>query len=89
MRFLSATLTLALASIAVPAFAEEPTDAPRIVDRSSPDYVRCKRLQVTGSIASRPRVCKTNAEWANLATRGQAEAAKLIEDNTGRPPGGP
>lgn len=89
MRLVSAVLTVTLVSFSVPAIAEESADGDKVVDRSSPDYVRCKRLHVTGSIASRPRVCKTNAEWANLATRGQAEAAKLIEDNTGRPPGGP
>lgn len=89
MRLLSATLIVALASVAVPAIAEESSEPTKVTDRNSPDYVRCKRLHVTGSLASRPRVCKTNAEWASIAARGQAEAAKLIEDNTGRPPGGP
>lgn len=80
MRFLSATLTLALASIAVPAFAEGSSAPTKVTDRNSPDYIRCKRLAVTGSLISSAKTCKTNAEWARLAESEQRDAERFIRD---------
>ena len=84
---------LGLAAIAlvasVPSYATDEGESPKVTDRSDPNYVRCKRMQVTGSIAKRPRVCRTNAEWARIADIEQSEANRFVEDNRGRPPGGP
>ncbi len=49
----------------------------------------CKRIEVTGSIARKERVCKTRAEWTRLAESGNSVARAIIDHGTGRPAGGP
>ncbi|WP_228227340.1 hypothetical protein [Sphingobium soli] len=51
------------------------------LDRNDPDAIRCKRLQVTGSLVRKTRVCKTNAEWKAIVDYQNREAADLVERN--------
>lgn len=45
-----------------------------------PDYVRCRRIEETGSLVKKHKVCKTNAEWARLREQGNNAASDLVEN---------
>ncbi len=40
--------------------------------------IRCRRIEVTGSLIRRERVCKTLAEWRRLAERGNDLARDVV-----------
>ena len=61
--------------VASPALAEE---AGKVTDKSSPDYVRCKAIAETGSLISKKKICRTNAEWVKASEAGNAEARDLV-----------
>ncbi|NWK98566.1 hypothetical protein DM806_23455 [Sphingobium lactosutens] len=60
--------------IAMPALAE---DKPKL-DRNDPNAVRCKRLDVTGSLVRKERICRTNAEWRVISEQQNRDADDLI-----------
>lgn len=63
-------------------------DPAKITDRKSPNFVRCVRLEETGSLVKKTRVCKTNAEWTQLQENQSREATDLVERNrSGMNPG--
>lgn len=43
------------------------------------DYIRCRRLDQSGSLVKKPRVCKTNAEWKRYADKGNQDARDSME----------
>lgn len=55
--------------------------APQVVDKNHPDYMRCRTESVIGSRAKKVRVCLTNREWAEVARNGKAYAARMVEDS--------
>lgn len=69
----------------MPASAGDETPEPardaqgKILDRSHPDYVKCRTESVVGSRAKKRRVCLSNREWAQVARQGNGMAAALIE----------
>lgn len=68
----------ALTLLSAAAYAEDPS---KITDRKSPNFVRCVRLEETGSLVRKTRVCKTNAEWNRIQENQSREATDLIERN--------
>ncbi|QGP80311.1 hypothetical protein [Sphingobium sp. CAP-1] len=66
-----------LFALAMPALA----DTPAKLDRNDPNAVRCKRLDVTGSLVRKERVCKTNAEWRTISEQQNRDADDLIGRN--------
>jgi hypothetical protein len=51
--------------------------------------VRCRLIDVTGSLVKKEKTCKTNREWEELRTRGNSDAERFIEQNrTGANPNG-
>ncbi len=78
-RLLIAAALLAAGSLApaVPLLAAASADAGvEKLDPKDPNYVRCRKIQVTGSLVKKERICKTNAEWA----RANEDAQKNVED---------
>jgi hypothetical protein len=67
-------IAASLFAIALPALAE---DKP-VLDRNDPNATRCKRLDVTGSLVRKERVCKTNAEWRKVSEQQNRDADDLI-----------
>lgn len=68
---------------AEPATAPPPVPAPepeKITDRNHPDYVRCRREPVIGSLAKFTRRCMTNSEWEQVARRGNEGTRSIVED---------
>lgn len=50
------------------------------LDKDHPAYIRCESQPVTGSIAMRRKVCRTNREWDRVITQGNEEARGLVQD---------
>lgn len=48
-------------------------------DRNDPAAVRCRRLDVTGSLVRKERICKTNAEWRAIREQQGRDAEDLID----------
>lgn len=71
-------LLAAVLAATVPAGAAVADDEPK-VDKSAPDYVKCRRLDITGSLAKKVRICKTNAEWAEIDANGNRTARIMVE----------
>jgi hypothetical protein len=67
-------IAASLFAIAFPALAQ---DKPAL-DRNDPNATRCKRLDVTGSLVRKERVCKTNAEWRKVSEQQNRDADDLI-----------
>lgn len=74
MHILKTMMMPALLLTAMPAMAE---DKPKL-DRNDPSAVRCKRLEVTGSLVRKERICKTNAEWRAISEQQNRDADDLI-----------
>ncbi|TPE58828.1 hypothetical protein FJQ54_16635 [Sandaracinobacter neustonicus] len=51
------------------------------LDPKDPNYVRCRKIQVTGSLVKKERICRTNAEWARASEDAQKNAGDLIGRN--------
>lgn len=47
----------------------------------------CRRIEVTGSLARKERVCKSRGEWRRLAEAGNGVARAIVDYSTGRPSG--
>lgn len=51
------------------------------LDPKDPNYMRCRKIQVTGSLVKKERICKTNAEWARASEDAQKNADDLVGRN--------
>ncbi len=71
------TLGLTLLGSSVVADAQAPA-ADTKLDRNDPNAVRCRRLEVTGSLVRKERVCKTNAEWRAISEQQNRDADDMI-----------
>lgn len=86
MSFKSIVPTLLLA-LAAPALAQQPaapsaqpaTEAATPPVKSDPNAIRCRRVDVTGSLVKKYKVCKTNAEWNRLTDGGNRVARQIVE----------
>jgi hypothetical protein len=77
---MSAVAVLALPVSPVLANGTTETEAAKL-DPKDPNYVRCRKLSVTGSLVKKERICKTNAEWAKASEDAQRNADDLITRN--------
>lgn len=81
---MAVAFVLAGAVLAPPVLAKEtyvdpaPTEK---LDPRDPNYMRCRKIQVTGSLVKKERICKTNAEWAKAGEDAQKNADDLIGRN--------
>lgn len=46
------------------------------------ERVVCRRVDVTGSLIKRGRVCRTVAEWRRITENGNSNARKMVEEGT-------
>lgn len=79
MSGLSVTLVMLLQSAATPpsAVPAVATEQPQI----------CRRIEVTGYVARKEKVCKTKVEWRAADDNGNSRARAIVEYSTGRPSG--
>lgn len=77
------TLTLAATEAAAPELARKIPDGPpsmmsnaaiaehnRELDSKHPDFIKCRRIDIIGSLAKKARVCRTNEGWAQSWQKG-------------------
>ena len=79
MSGLSVALAVLLQTATTPATAM-PASAPA-------DSPICRRIEVTGSLVRKERVCKTKAEWRAVDENGKSRARAIVDYSTGRPTG--
>lgn len=65
----------------------KPTKASTDTVAGSDQSIRCRKVEVTGSLVKKGRVCKTLAEWRQIMESSNSLARKLVEDGTTRPGG--
>jgi hypothetical protein len=51
--------------------------------------VVCRSEQETGSLVKKHKTCLTRKQWAYVNDQHENYARKMVDDNMGRPPGGP
>ena len=85
-----------LLPLSVPAVAQQaaaPAAPAPVVTTAAPPHddpgqrIVCRRMEVTGSLARRDRVCKTAAEWQRLGDRGNELARDMVDWGRARTPG--
>lgn len=54
------------------------------VGEDHPYRIRCRSIEVTGSLSKRGRVCRTLAEWTRLDEDGEAHARAIVEHSATR-----
>lgn len=73
-------IVLGLLAAAPAAAQETPAAAPAAkLDPKGPDAIRCRKLDVTGSLVKKEKVCKTNAEWNRISEQQRRDGGDLIE----------
>lgn len=45
----------------------------------------CRKIEITGSLVRKERVCKTKAEWRQVEEWGNRRARAIIEHSASRP----
>ena len=45
----------------------------------------CRKIEITGSLVRKERVCKTKAEWRQSEDWGNRRARAIMEHSAGRP----
>lgn len=70
--------TLLTASLSVtPAFANESAST---TAASDPDQaIKCRKVEVTGSLLKKGKVCRTIAEWKKIQANGNRTARAIVE----------
>lgn len=91
MRILALLTVAAFAAVPALALTQTASDTGAPADttqaKSAQDddsRVRCRRVEVTGSLVKRGRVCRTVREWRESSSNGNDNARKMIEDSTSR-----
>ncbi|MBA4306339.1 MAG: hypothetical protein C0429_06335 [Sphingopyxis sp.] len=78
MRRFMFTLVLATSLIAAPAYSKD--DATQTTAANDPDLViKCRKIEVTGSLVKKGKVCKTVAEWKRIQANGNRTARAIAE----------
>lgn len=70
--------------IAGPGFAAELGAAEQQATEAAQDgsdTIRCRRIEVTGSLVRKTKICKTQAEWERIGRGENAEARRVLDMN--------
>ncbi|EXS68801.1 hypothetical protein [Sphingobium sp. Ant17] len=77
MPFLKAVIASSLLLLPAPLLADERP----ALNRNDPDAIRCRKIEVIGSLVRKTRVCKTNAQWKTIVDHQSREAQDLVDRN--------
>ncbi|WP_109354176.1 hypothetical protein [Sphingorhabdus sp. EL138] len=80
IKVLAVVASLLISSPAL-AFGDPEKPEPTAVDdskKSDSDRIKCKRIQVTGSLIRRKK-CMTVAQWAAMTAAGSAQARTIVD----------
>ncbi len=74
---------LAAGLAVMPASADSESATPTAA--ADPDQkIKCRKIEVTGSLVKKGKVCKTVAEWRAIAENNNYLARKMVEDGTSK-----
>ena len=63
-----------------PTFADAGNDGPAATD---PDQaIKCRKVDVTGSMIKKGKVCRTIAEWKKIQASGNRVARAVVEEGS-------
>ncbi|MBA4780503.1 MAG: hypothetical protein A2792_15155 [Sphingomonadales bacterium RIFCSPHIGHO2_01_FULL_65_20] len=62
---------------AVSVYAKQPTN--KEDPQSDDNKIRCRKIESTGSLIKKSKVCKTVAEWRMISTKGNQNVRDLVE----------
>lgn len=92
MRFVSIALSgLAIAASAAAADSQPPSRAPSQMSSSEikahnagleatdPNYIKCRKSEVMGSLVKKQRVCRTNEQWKEANSLGNDGTRDMVE----------
>lgn len=57
------------------------------IGKDHPHFIRCRTIEVTGSLAKKGRVCRTDKVWRQLQNNGNEEARAMVDYGRSRPNG--
>ena len=96
MRIIIAALPLVLASAPVLASGSAdrapPTRAPSLMtsteiaafnqglEQTHPYFIKCRKIEETGSLVKKARVCRTNEQWKISSTIGNQNARDTVDE---------
>lgn len=79
---------MAAAAADEPAQDETAKATPASTETANPDdKIKCRRVDVTGSLVRSEKVCKTIGEWRRLREGGNDNARDIIDYSRSRPAG--
>lgn len=76
---LAAALALPTGLAAQDSRAPAPAAAPKPVTDDAASRMVCRRVEVTGSLVKREKVCKPAKEWAKIISNGNDAARAVVE----------
>lgn len=80
-RFLGIFLVIEASPVAFHSAASAQS-APVVTEPADPEsQVKCRKVQVTGSLIRKGKVCRTLAEWKRLQQLGNAAARLMVGEN--------
>lgn len=79
--------TASAQQVTAPAAEQSATPPAATVPEDPDQRIRCRNLQVTGTIAQTVRACRTVAEWRRLRTQSNDDARSVVDNNRSRPGG--
>ena len=80
MRVFILALALTTSLSAAPVLAGNEQAKPVKTPSTDPDQViKCRKVEVTGSLVKKGKVCKTIAEWKEIQANGNRTARAIVE----------
>lgn len=76
-----------LLSVAPVSANTEPATATAAPEADPDQKIKCRKIEVTGSMVKKGKVCKTIAQWRAIADSNNYLARKMVEDGTTRSAG--
>lgn len=77
MILVAAASCLSLPLTTVSVNAKQPTN--KEDPQSDDNKIRCRKLEVTGSLVKKTKVCRTVAEWRAISTKGNQNVRDIVE----------
>ena len=80
MRVFILAVALATSLSAAPVLAVNEQAKPVKTASTDPDQaIKCRKVEVTGSLVKKGKVCKTVAEWKEMQANGNRTARAIVE----------
>lgn len=80
MRVFIVAIALTTSLSAAPVIAGNENAKPVKTASADPDQaIKCRKVEVTGSLVKKGKVCKTIAEWKEIQANGNRTARAIIE----------